>query len=527
MKKSKKILCAALALSLILGTGSCAGSGEGGGRSTETTAAPAAGTTTTLVNELDDVIDYAGIADSGEISTEHEEGTGPLYVAGQKAGLVKALSYYDFETDAPEIAGLLASRYGGYLETEITTSGSAYYERLNTMIASGDSPDLVRYDWPTFPSAIARNMYTALDEWLDIESPLWADETEIIEQFSFLGKHYYFPQGAMPSLAVVYNRVSIQETGLPDPMDLYESGEWDWNKFEEMMRTWVEQGSDYTGLRGAQWAAMMFINTTGTKFIGLENGELINNMKDSNVQRTMNWLTDMYRDGLIGDGWIHPADAFIDGKTLFLVMVLTWGYESAQEGMWKNGLDADIAVVPIPKDPQSDRYYLACDSLGYLVPAGAKNIQGGVDWILCSRIFNTDPEFVSADRAEKLDTNPVYYAKCANCKYSFTENNTNDLSACPECDTPRRRKFKATYSERQLNLIDDMLNPEKFELIYDGALGLGDDFTDLIVNNGEEAILDGPLYHGTSYTTLRDTYYNVIESYLDPYREILAANTSE
>ena len=519
MKNLRKGLSAVLALSLVAGIGSCSGGGEGG-RSADTQAtSPAA--TTTLRNELDEEIDYNDMANIEEINASDEEGTGPLYVSGQKAGTVKGLCYYDFSTETPELSQLLAERYGGVVETEITSSGSAYLEKLNTRIASGDSPDLVRYDWEVFPYGISKKMYTALDEWLDMDSPLWADEKDVIEQFSFLGKHYYYPQDIMPNFSIIYNRVLLDEVGLPDPMDLYDSGEWNWNTFEEMIRTWVAQGEDYIGLTGGQWTALMFVNTTGTKVMDIQGDQFLNNMKDVNVQRAMDWVTELKKQELLGDGYVDPIEAFIDGKLLFLSMGWEWGFTSAQEGLFKKNLEYDFAFVPFPKDPQADKYYHAADSLGYLVPAGAKNIQGAVDYILCSRIYATDPEIIAADRAEKMSTDPIYYPKCPNCKYNFKENNQEDLTVCPECNTARRQKFKEYYSERQLDLLDDMKDPEKFEFIYDASFGLGEDFSQIFINSQEESLYDGPIWYGSSYTQLRDTYYNVIESYLAPYREAL------
>ncbi len=521
LKRTKKALCAALMLSLTAGTGACGG-GDGGARSSDTTTAASTTATTTLTNELDAEINYAEKAQIDEIDAKNEEGTGPSYVPGQKAGLVKGLCYYDFDTETPELSQMLADRFGGYLETEVTSSGTAYFERLNTLIASGDSPDLVRYDWDAFPYGTVKKMYTPLDDWLDINSPLWEGEKEVIEQFSFLGKHYYFPQDIMPNFSIIYNRVSLQEVGLPDPMDLYDAGEWNWDTFEDMMRKWVAQGDDYIGFTGGQWSALMFVNTTGAKVMNMTGTELINNMKDLNVQRAMDWVSELKKQELIGDGFVHPNEAFIDGKLLFLGMGWEWGFTEAQSGHFKNHLEQDFAFVPFPKDPQADKYYHAADSFGYMVPAGAKNVQGAVDYILCSRIYATDPEVVAADRAEKMDEGPAYFAKCPECKYNFVENGQDDLTTCPECNTARRQKFKEIYNERQLNVLDDMKNPDKFELVYDASLGLGEEFSTIFVNSAEESLFDGPIYYGSSYTQLRDTYYNVIEAYLEPYREALA-----
>lgn len=527
MKKFKKISATAVALIMAM---SAAGCGSNGGRTDSTDNATAdntaAATTTTDPNkELEDEVDWESMAEIDEVDTSNEEGTGELYESGKTAGVVQALCYYDLATTQPELAELLAQRYGGTIETEITTSGSAYFERLGVLIAAGDSPDIIRYDWMAYPMGTSKNMFTALDGWLDIDSPLWSDEKEIIESFNYLGKHYYFPSDVQTNFAMIYNKTLLEEQGMLDPMDLYFDGTWDWTAFEELIEQWAQRGEEYIGFSGGSWSSMMFVNTTGTKVIDMTGTEIINNLKNQNVQRTMDWLSELKKQNLIGDGFIDPGQAFIDGKLLFLGMGLTWGYESAQESFFKSNIDGEIAAVPFPRDPQADAYYLPSDTFGFLVPSGASNIQGGVDWILCGRIYETDPEIVAADRAEKMDENPLYYPKCPECKFNCDEAGFKTSPTCPECNAARKQKYKPTYNERQMQVVDDMTNPEKFVFVFDNSLGFNDDFSALFTG-GEESLYDGPIYYGSSFTQLRDANYNTVEAYLEPYREALAEGAS-
>ena len=520
--KKRYITASALMTAAMITVTSCGGGTRNtpAGGSSETAAPSPETVTTTAANELDNVTDWDGMADIGEVDSANEAGTGSLYTPGQTAGEVNALCYYDLAATQSELAELLAQRYGGTITTEITTSGNAYFDRLGVLIASGDSPDIVRYDWMAYPTGMAKNMFTCLDGWLDMESPVWSGEKDVIESFNYLGKHYYFPSDVSTNFAIIYNTRSIEEAGLENPADLYFENNWTWDTFEDMMKKWVNIGPDYVGFTGGSWSAMMFANTTGVKIIDMTGDDIINNMKNTNVQRAMDRLADMKKLGYIGDGFVDPAAAFIDGKLLFLGMGLTWGFESAQESFFKNGLDGDFEVVPFPRDPNADRYYMSADTYGFLVPTGASNVQGAVDWILCGRLYATDPEIVAADRAKRMDTSPHYYAKCPECKYNFEEEGQNDLAVCPNCGTARKVKFKPVYSERVMRVCDDMTDPEKFGFIFDNSLGFNDDFTTILIG-GEESLYDGPIYYGSSYNQLREENYNLIESYLDNYRNII------
>lgn len=511
-----------MAASLIVGTASCGGSGgrtqpQAGAETT--TQAPAVTTTIDPNKEIDIAVDYDNMASIDTVDSKNEEGTGKNYVPGQKAGLVKGLCYYDLTGLTPDVAEIFAERFGGTVETTMTNS-IEYFDKMATLIAAGDSPDLVRYDWQAFPDGVVRGRYEALDDWLDIDSPLWSGEKSVIEQFAYKGKHCYFPQNIQPNFAIHYNKVLLDEMAMDDPMDLYFAGEWTWDKFEEMMKQWVTKGDDYIGFTGGSWSSMQFANTTGVKTFDMTDNDIINNLRSPEVTRTMSWLESLCREGLTGEGYIHPEEAFKDGKLLFLAMGLTWGFESAQEGMFKIQADAEICSVPFPRDPKADKYYLSTDSLGYMVPKGAQNVQGAVQWILSARIHDTDPDIIAEKRAEMMYDGPNYYPKCPSCKYNFVENDKDDLDNCPECGAARKTKFKPVYSERQLQVIDDMTNPEKFGLIFDNAYGFSNEFNNVFVGS-DDTVFDGPLYHGVSYTNKLEELNSVIEAFIDPYRDFI------
>lgn len=523
MKKFIRITAVVLVFAMLSGMVGCKDSGASNSDSTK----PTDSTTTASGDKaLDTTVDWEDKADIDEIDKNDESGTGELYEAGKKAGTVKALCYYDLAETQPELAKLLAEKFGGTIETEISPQGTAYFDKIGTMVASGTSPDIVRYDWMAYPCGISKNMFTSVDGWLDEDAPLWVSEKDIIESFVYAGKHYYFPSNVSINFAMIYNRSVLDEAGLDDPVNLYKEGNWNWDTFKDMLAVWAQQGDDYIGFTGGSWTSMMFANSTGTKVIDMTGTEIINNMKSQNVQRTMDWLSELKKVGYVGEGFVDPGQAFLDGKLLFLAMGLVWGYGSAQEMTFKKGIESDIVALPLPKDPQSDKYYMSADTFGFMIPTGAKNIQGAIDWILSARIYETDPEIVAATRAKNMDTTPIYYPKCPGCKYDFTLKHEEDLLVCPECGAARKQKYKVTYSEEQMDILDDMVNPEKFTFIFDNSVGFTSEVSSVFTGQ-EESVFDGPLYYGSSYTQLRDSNYNVIESYLEPFRAALAEAVGE
>lgn len=438
----------------------------------------------------------------------------------QPTGTIKLLIYYDLVGSAADLVDLFESRYGGTIDQEICGSGTAYFERLGTLVAADSSPDITRYEWASFPHGISRNMYMPIDTYIDLDSDLWVGMKDIAEQFRYNGKHYYVPYTLSSNFAINYNKCVLEEYGLNDPMELYKNGEWTWDTFRDLLRKWCDISPDHVGYTGV--GAMSFIATTGTKVIDVKDTEIINNLESEKIVRCMEYLEDLYRLGLTGTGYVDPGEAFVDGNTLFLGMEPTWTYGAACESLYRKNIDYDMAFVPFPRDPNADNYYIAYDSFGYMIPAGAKNIKGAVDWMTLNREEKVDPENVAKEKAEQTDPSTKYYGKCPECKYSYVENNTEDLTECPNCGAPRKVKFNAYYSEEQYDLLQDMITPEhgRFVMLFDNVNGFNADLSSFFQGN-EESLLDGPIFTGASFAQLRESYYYSIETILDDYREKL------
>ncbi len=527
MKTSRKLTAALLASSLVIGAAGCGKANTGGGRTTEAGGAdattPAAAVTTTLDpnKEIDLEVNYDEMADIEEVDSGNEAGAGKLYESGKPAGAIHALCWFDFHNVAPEknIAELFAERFGGTVDTEIVSS-LEITDRLGVLMASGNSPDIMRYDAGFFPSYFINNRFMALDDWLDKDSPTWSDMDEVIERYAYNGKHYYFPYGMTATeYGVTYSAAQLEENGIADPMDLYFSGEWTWDAFEDIVLKWKDFNPEkypisWPGALGVQVAA-----TTGTPAIEFDGKNIVNNMKSPNVMRAMEFIEKLYREDCFWEGWHGPdgLDSWLG--TLFFIMPLDWALPCGQEIWFKNNFEGEIKTVPMPRDPASDTYYMYGATSGYVVPSGALNPQGATAFILASRMWNTDPDVVEAEREEKLYNGGYYYIKCPECKHQFDSERDEVGATCPECGQPRRAKWKLTYTEEQMQVYDDLLDPSKFTFVFDAHYGFGSDLNQLM-----EDIFNGPITEGDSYNHILTENYNIVETSLDEYRALLSAS---
>lgn len=293
---------------------------------------------------------------------------------------------------------------------------------------------------------------------------------------------------------------------------------------------------------------MIFVVTTGTKIVDIQGNEIINNLRNENVSRCMLWLENMRRQGLLGasaeqkalgasSGFVSPDQAFVDGNLLFLGMHPSWTYPSAKEALDKKGIENDIKFLPFPRDELSDKYYSGIDTFGYLIPSGAPNVKGAVDWINLNRIEEIDEVNIAKYKAEAISTEKTYYPKCSNAECGDTSDSHDDkgrhiytdeenqlgISVCPSCGTARKEKYKAVWSEEQYDLYQEMMSTDGiFTMLFDHCYGFGDDVSRLF--DGDESLLGSPLWEDLNFTSLVESKNSVLEGYLNHYRDIMRKN---
>lgn len=516
MSLKKKLLSIILACGMILSLTACSQSGAG-----------------TSTGDTPDSTTPEGTTFSGS------EAATPEIDENAPTGTITWLMYEDLLSNASETVAEFESTYKANIEQIQTSSGSAYFEKLGALIASGDSPDIVRYEWMSFPHGMSYNMYTAIDSYIDFDSDLWKGVKDVAEQFVYNGKHFYAPHQLKTNFALNYNSLVLQEAGFPDPYEMLQNNEWTWTAFEKLLKDWCDLNPENVGYTGV--GAMSFIATTGTKLIDVKDGQIINNVNTENVSRCMQWLESLNKEGLFGSGYVSPQEAFVDGKLLFLGMDPSWTYGAAKEALDKGGIDNEMMFVPFPRDDNSDTYYHAIDTFGYLIPANAPNVKGAVDWIVFNRLLETDVEGAEKARADAIDDSPAYYPKCSNndCndtsenadakgRHIFTdEENETGVSVCPSCGTARKEKYKIVYTEEMYDLLKELASADgRFTMQFDNCFGFGDDVSNLF-QGSEETLLDGPLFfENGSFTQLSASLYDKIESYIQPYRDRMAEDAA-
>ncbi len=497
MTSFKKIIACGLALAMTAGLTAC--TEEEPTSTGAPTIAPAQTTTQTTTDPDENAATDREIKD---VSTEN-------YAPDGNAGVVKYFGYYDITSDQKGTEQSLifqSELYGGTIEYTSSPSGDAYYEKLGTLIASDDSPDICTHDAMMYPGNVGKNLFEPLDDYIDMNSPLWCDMIPVIQSFEYNGKHYKYPHKITTSFALNYSKKTIEENNLPDPYELYMNGQWTWDAWRDIMVQFCDKDEGNMGFYATDTILTALIATTGTTLIDADpSGSITNNIADPNVTRAMGFYETLCRDGVMNGrqlaDWV-PPQTFANNcdKLLFLGMEPEWTYTAATEELQnKQGVESDIldtvsefSFVPFPRDPEADAYYQAHDVFGFVVPKGAKNIKGAVDMINCWRVFETDPDIIAQTKKDHVNPEPIYYTAG---KYGGS------------------RKWQIIWGEQEYDLWKDMCDPEKFTLITEDGFGFSSDFWSIYAD-----VINSVAWDGDSWTQRSAEIAPIIEAALDEYR---------
>ena len=179
-----------------------------------------------------------------------------------------------------------------------------------------------------------------------------------------------------------YNKTMIEALGLEDPQELYNKGEWTWDKFSEFAKT-ATQDTDGDGN----------IDTYGYAgvFTDLINGLVMNNggsiamqanegLSSKETVEVFDFINKLYNEDKSAKAW-NEEDwnanllAWADGKTLF------W---TAQAWLLKQEVDVaneegaplafEYSIVPYPAGPSGDKDKIYSPVVGnwYMIPIGVE-----------------------------------------------------------------------------------------------------------------------------------------------------------
>ena len=343
---------------------------------------------------------------------------------------------------------------------------------------------------------MSKNMYTPLEEYMNMSAPQWAGVESYINQYKWGGKNYYYPwaYNVSPNF-LVYNRGVFEQIGLEDPKELYDEGKWTWDAMTDVIRKFIDSDNDgnRTGLYGAtEYTAQAIIDSTGVPLIEIgEDGKLVSNFSNASVDRAATFMQSLKSEGLakFQEGVINvDEDPIISGTAAFQGMG-EWIITNYARKMTKDD-SLDIFFVPFPRDSQADEYYYSMSAFGYLVPAGSKYAKQASVFINCCRLSNTD----------------------------------EDLKATTKASIMKNKK----YTDEQYDFLYSFKEINNFHAVVDEPYGLDETTGQIIKDILGNTLFDlqSETYAGQSWTQMREANIGSINKQIEYYNGLITSGNS-
>lgn len=346
-------------------------------------------------------LDSATAAEVAQIAAEDSRLTGEL-----QNKTIKWIANWDINPDStgknvPIELAIFQSRYGGKIEWT-NVDWNSRWDTIAQKINGAEGIDFFpASDLDAFPRGAIKDMFVPVDDYIDLNDPLFADMKPAMDRFQWQGKHYVIVNSVSgDNCCVIYNKDTIQENGLKDPKKLFEEGNWTWDTFTQQLKQFVDIEQDRFGLDG-WWFEAGLSATCGVPYIDVKDGKLINNLKDPAIQRLQNWFFDLGQSGLVaigvGDfGWESKESNIGEGKELYFIAGLWQIY--SEKPQWSKNFGDNVMFVPVPKDPNAAEYYIPCGLDGFVMLKGGQNPQGVAKYAACKRVTITN------ERANQIAT---------------------------------------------------------------------------------------------------------------------------
>ncbi|GEM_PF-977602 len=404
MQKSKRLLCLALAVSILTLATACGGNNT---PQTDTSIATTDSTAETTADTGTSDTDMAGESTGSETqgsgstatttkangtTTKKPDTTTKKPDTTTTTGAATSLTPDQFLAKMPaELKGttltfffwedLHHTAYKGAVEafekktgitlkTEIANKAE-YYSQLAARITAGQSPDLVKVIENNIGNIT--NLQPITNSGYDFNDIGW--DKELMHDFTYNGRIYATNVQNTPNrnmAVMLYNKRALSRAKLEAPYEIWKKNpaDWTWDKVWEMCEDFRTAMGNKDGYYGITFGVEDgYPRSFGAAFFRYDpsQGKFISLMKKSETAKRYEILVDAVNNQLSTSVW--DSVGFEQGKVLF-----NWGYSSTLEkdnttyaAMKKSGI---LGFVPTPTDSTEQPLFEYC---AYGIPVGSKN----------------------------------------------------------------------------------------------------------------------------------------------------------
>lgn len=367
MKKFKKVLSAALALTMLVSLTACGGE-----------------------TKKDKTVTSTGNVNTD--STSFDERYKELLEECKGSTVVFATWESPDKNEAAQVLKDFESKYGIKVEI-MRINESEYNQTIAGYIASDKAPD-VYFAMNDFPGAL-NCLQPVSNGKLDLTDPIY--DQDFIDMATIDGETYLVNTlGNIWSERdlVFYNKKLLTDNNITTPEEYYEAGNWTFETMKKVMSDVKALGSDYVG---GYLDFESIIGSVGASYYDMQDGQFVNTM-DTKLTDVNRYLAQCYKEGLVqGYGNYNYRDNFVGGK---VGIAVTNAYGLKKAGFWRNMNTDDIGFTYIPDWSSTEKSVATGLFRGWGICKGAKNPVGAalfIRYYLDVNNYDTSSAFINEE----------------------------------------------------------------------------------------------------------------------------------
>ncbi len=278
---------------------------------------------------------------------------------------------------------LFEDQFGGKINW-IACTEENQFETLTNRILGGDPVDMFPYEAECFPDGVYREQYAPLDDYLDLNDPIWYGMREAIDAYAWNDQHYVVPYAVTDPVLLTYSRKMCEDNQLDDPYTLYQNGEWTWDKCSEMMQEFTAKGEDRYGICGLFGKALL--QSSGTAVVQFNHETFSNHINDPEIEQAEEFLQNIHEKNLYQSGWFNT---FPETHDVLFYAMSDWSLSGSNAA----NPDEDLMVVPFPKAPNAEKYFLSGNYAAEMLVKNSSKGEAVAKYIYCERLAETEQTY--------------------------------------------------------------------------------------------------------------------------------------
>ncbi|MDR0986328.1 MAG: hypothetical protein LBL98_01360 [Ruminococcus sp.] len=400
MNTLNKVISGVLSVSLIAALSACGGGtaptdATTAGGAADTTTTTAATTVTTTIPTVEIVTSSFAEEEMSIIETAAEKLPDVDLPNGAD---IKWLATYDQNpttSGQPKTSALelFEVKYGGSVKWYQTTWDTRF-DDLSRYVLGGEGIDFVPGDdEENFPKGVVNGMFVPVTDYIDLSLDIFDPTRDAMELLKFGDDYFEVIYNVAALYLVSYNSQTIEDNGLDDPYELWQSGNWNWDTFKELLIDYVDPENEMLGLDGWYNDRAIYMSA-GVPIVGQVDGQLVSNINSPVIEKAMNYGYDLWSNGLIVDqalySWVPPIHYMGEGKELFYIG--GWWHYTQSPDTWATKIPPEnLRIVPVPSPADQDPV-TAARLDGFAICKGAKAPEAVAAFAYCWMVANQDPE---------------------------------------------------------------------------------------------------------------------------------------